>query len=77
MKGRRYLSYDIIYIIDDNLFIIEEAIRLKEAGKVSEIVVVSAGPAQAAETALLGWSQGTFASEVELATARHGKCMLT
>ena len=106
---------------------VEEAIRLKEAGKVSEIVVVSIGPAQAAETirtalamgadrgilvkvdeatepltvakilkgiveeekpglvilgkqaidddanqtgqmlaALLGWSQGTFASKVEL-----------
>ncbi len=106
---------------------VEEAIRLKEAGKVSEIVVVSIGPAQAAETirtalamgadrgilikvdetveplgvaklvkavvdeekpelvilgkqaidddanqtgqmlaALLGWSQGTFASELDL-----------
>ena len=106
---------------------VEEAIRLKEAGKVSEIVVVSIGTAQAAETirtalamgadrgiliksddaveplgvakllkavvdeekpelvvlgkqaidddanqtgqmlaALLGWSQGTFASKVEL-----------
>ena len=28
----------------------EEAIRLKEAGKAEEIVVVSIGPAQAAET---------------------------
>jgi electron transfer flavoprotein beta subunit len=107
---------------------VEEAIRLKEAGKVEEIIVVSIGPAQAAETirtalamgadrgilvkvedaveplavakllkgiveaeapqlvilgkqaidddanqtgqmlaALLGWSQGTFASKVELA----------
>ena len=107
---------------------VEEAIRLKEAGTVSEIVVVSIGPAQAQETirtalamgadrgilvkvddiveplavakilkgvvdeekpelvilgkqaidddanqtgqmlaALLGWSQGTFASKVELA----------
>jgi electron transfer flavoprotein beta subunit len=106
---------------------VEEAIRLKEAGKVEEIVVVSIGPAQASETirtalamgadrgilvkvdetvepltvakilkgvadaeapgliilgkqaidddanqtgqmlaALLGWSQGTFASKVEL-----------
>ena len=106
---------------------VEEAIRLKEAGKVEEIVVVSIGPAQAAETirtalamgadrgilikvddtveplavakllkgvveaeapqlvilgkqaidddanqtgqmlaALLGWSQGTFASEIAL-----------
>ena len=114
---------------------VEEAIRLKEAGKVSEIVVVSIGPAQAAETirtalamgadrgiliktdetveplavakllkavvdeekpelvvlgkqaidddanqtgqmlaALLGWSQGTFASEVELA---DGKARVT
>ena len=114
---------------------VEEAIRLKEAGKVSEIVVVSVGPAQAAETirtalamgadrgvliktdeaveplgvakllkavieeekpelailgkqaidddanqtgqmlaALLGWSQGTFASEVELG---DGKAKVT
>ncbi len=106
---------------------VEEAIRLKEAGKVEEIIVVSIGPAQASETirtalamgadrgilvkvdeavepltvakilkgvadaeapgliilgkqaidddanqtgqmlaALLGWSQGTFASKVEL-----------
>ncbi len=29
---------------------VEEAIRLKEAGKVSEIVAVSVGPAQAQET---------------------------
>src|SRR5215213_1364563 len=29
---------------------VEEAIRLKEAGKATEIVVVSIGPAQAAET---------------------------
>src|ERR1700756_514871 len=29
---------------------VEEAIRLKEAGKVTEIVAVSIGPAQAAET---------------------------
>ena len=114
---------------------VEEAIRLKEAGKVSEIVVVSIGPAQAAETirtalamgadrgvlikvddtveplavakllkgvadeekpdlvvlgkqaidddanqtgqmlaALLGWSQATFASEVELG---DGKAKVT
>lgn len=110
---------------------VEEAIRLKEGGKVEEIIVVSIGPAQAAETlrtalamgadrailvkvdeaveplgvakvlkgvveaeqpglvilgkqaidddsnqtgqmlaALLGWSQGTFASKVELAGDR-------
>ncbi|MGN6143097.1 MAG: electron transfer flavoprotein subunit beta/FixA family protein [Mesorhizobium sp.] len=110
---------------------VEEAIRLKEAGKAEEIVVVSIGPAQAAETlrtalamgadrailvkvdgeveplgvakvlkgvvgaeqpglvilgkqaidddsnqtgqmlaALLGWSQGTFASKIELAGDR-------
>ncbi len=110
---------------------VEEAIRLKEAGKAEEVVVVSIGPAQAAETlrtalamgadrailvkvdgvveplgvakvlkgvveaeqpglvvlgkqaidddsnqtgqmlaALLGWSQGTFASKVELAGDR-------
>ena len=114
---------------------VEEAIRLKEAGKASEIVVVSIGPAQAAETirtalamgadrgiliktdetveplavakllkavvdeekpelvvlgkqaidddanqtgqmlaALLGWSQGTFASAVELG---DGKAKVT
>jgi electron transfer flavoprotein beta subunit len=114
---------------------VEEAIRLKEAGKVEEIVVVSIGPAQAAETirtalamgadrgilvkvdetvepltvakilkgvaeaegpqlvilgkqaidddanqtgqmlaALLGWSQGTFASKVELS---DGKAKVT
>ena len=114
---------------------VEEAIRLKEAGKVSEIVAVSIGPAQAAETirtalamgadrgilvktdevveplavakilkglveeekpelvilgkqaidddanqtgqmlaALLGWSQGTFASKVELG---EGKATVT
>src|SRR5438067_5048010 len=29
---------------------VEEAVRLKEKGKVSEIIVVSIGPAQAAET---------------------------
>ena len=29
---------------------VEEAIRLKEAGKATEIVVVSIGPAQASET---------------------------
>jgi len=114
---------------------VEEAIRLKEAGKVEEIVVVSIGPAQAAETirtalamgadrgilikveetteplsvakllkgvvdeekpelvilgkqaidddanqtgqmlaALLGWSQATFASKVELG---DGKAVVT
>src|SRR6202522_4831797 len=29
---------------------VEEALRLKEAGKASEVIVVSIGPAQAAET---------------------------
>ncbi|MCO5164582.1 MAG: electron transfer flavoprotein subunit beta/FixA family protein [Mesorhizobium sp.] len=114
---------------------VEEAIRLKEAGRATEIVAVSIGPAQAAETlrtalamgadrailvktnetveplgvakivkavvdeekpelvilgkqaidddanqtgqmlaALLGWAQGTFASEVELA---DGKAKVT
>jgi electron transfer flavoprotein beta subunit len=109
---------------------VEEALRLKEAGKVEEVIVVSIGPAQAQETirtalamgadrgilvkvddiveplavakilkgvvdaeqpqlvilgkqaidddanqtgqmlsALLGWSQGTFASKVELGTS--------
>ena len=89
---------------------VEEAIRLKEAGKAEEIIAVSIGPQQAQETirtalamgadrgilikvdeekpelvilgkqaidddsnqtgqmlaALLGWSQGTFASKVEI-----------
>src|SRR6266853_1260006 len=70
---------------------VEEALRLKEAGKATEVVVVSIGPAQAAETirtglailgkqaidddsnqtgqmlaALLGWSQATFASKLEV-----------
>jgi electron transfer flavoprotein beta subunit len=37
---------------------IEEAIRLKEAGKATEIVVVSIGPAQAAETIRTGLAMG-------------------
>ena len=37
---------------------VEEAIRLKEAGKASEIVVVSIGPAQAAETLRTGLAMG-------------------
>src|ERR1700724_244358 len=84
---------------------VEEALRLKEAGNATEVVVVSIGPAQAAETirtglamgadrgilvkaegnveplavakilkaivdeekpALLGWSQATFASKLEV-----------
>src|SRR6266404_3047691 len=76
---------------------VEEALRLKEAGKATEVVVVSIGPAQASETirtglamgadrgilvkqaidddsnqtgqmlaALLGWSQATFASKLEV-----------
>ena len=37
---------------------VEEAIRLKEKGKVTEIVVVSVGPAQAAETIRTGLAMG-------------------
>src|SRR3982750_1834626 len=74
---------------------VEEALRLREAGKATEVVVISIGPGQAAETirtglvilgkqaidddsnqtgqmlaALLGWSQGTFASKIEIAGER-------
>ena len=53
---------------------VEEALRQKEAGKASEVVVVSIGPAQAAETlrtdqmlaALMNRGQGTFASKLIL-----------
>src|SRR5436190_6797389 len=37
---------------------VEEALRLKEAGKASEVVVVSIGPAQAAETLRTGLAMG-------------------
>ena len=37
---------------------IEEALRLKEAGKVAEVVVVSIGPSQAAETLRTGLAMG-------------------
>ena len=37
---------------------IEEALRLKEAGKATEVVVVSIGPAQAAETIRTGLAMG-------------------
>ena len=37
---------------------IEEALRLQEAGKASEVVLVSIGPAQAAETIRTGLSMG-------------------
>jgi len=37
---------------------IEEALRLKEAGKASEVVVVSIGPAQASETIRTGLAMG-------------------
>jgi len=37
---------------------VEEALRLREAGKASEIVVVSIGPAQAAETIRTGLAMG-------------------
>jgi len=37
---------------------VEEALRLKEAGKASEVIVVSIGPAQAAETVRTGLAMG-------------------
>jgi electron transfer flavoprotein beta subunit len=37
---------------------VEEALRLKEAGKASEVVLVSIGPAQAAETIRTGLAMG-------------------
>ena len=37
---------------------VEEALRLREAGKATEIVVVSIGPAQAAETIRTGLAMG-------------------
>jgi len=37
---------------------VEEALRLKEAGKASEIIVVSVGPAQASETIRTGLAMG-------------------
>ena len=37
---------------------VEEALRLKEAGKATEIVVVSIGPAQASETIRTGLAMG-------------------
>ena len=37
---------------------LEEALRIKEAGKASEVVVVSIGPAQAAETIRAGLAMG-------------------
>ena len=37
---------------------VEEALRLKEAGKASEVIVVSIGPAQAAETLRTGLAMG-------------------
>ena len=37
---------------------VEEALRLKEAGKASEVVVVSIGPAQASETIRTGLAMG-------------------
>ncbi len=37
---------------------VEEALRLKEAGKASEVVVVSIGPAQSAETIRTGLAMG-------------------
>ncbi|HEV2508591.1 electron transfer flavoprotein subunit beta/FixA family protein [Bosea sp. (in: a-proteobacteria)] len=37
---------------------VEEALRLKEAGKANEVIVVSVGPAQAAETIRTGLAMG-------------------
>src|ERR1700755_1824646 len=41
-----------------NEIAVEEALRLKEAGKATEVVVVSIGPAQAAETIRTGLAMG-------------------
>ena len=38
---------------------VEEALRLREAGKASEVIVVSIGPAQASETLRTGLAMGT------------------
>jgi len=37
---------------------VEEAVRLKEAGKVSEIIIISIGPQQAQETIRTGLAMG-------------------
>ncbi len=37
---------------------VEEALRLKEAGKATEVVIVSIGPAQATETIRTGLARG-------------------
>src|SRR5690606_39409287 len=42
---------------------VEEAIRIKEAGKADEIVAVSIGPAQAAETIRTALAMGADRSE--------------
>ncbi|WP_448950664.1 electron transfer flavoprotein subunit beta/FixA family protein [Labrys neptuniae] len=63
---------------------VEEALRLKEAGKASEVVVVSIGPAQAAETLRSGLAMGadrgilvkTDASVEPLAVAKLLKAVI-
>ena len=52
---------------DDNA--IEEAVKIKEAGKAKEIVAITIGEEKAQETvrkALLNWPQATFASKIEV-----------
>jgi electron transfer flavoprotein alpha subunit len=44
---------------------VEEAIRMKEAGKVTEIVVVSIGPLQAQETLLTALAMGASRAAVD------------
>src|SRR5213592_457537 len=41
---------------------VEEALRLKEAGKATEVVVVSIGPAQASETIRTGLAMAPIAA---------------
>jgi electron transfer flavoprotein beta subunit len=49
---------------------VEEALRLKEGGKASEVVVVSIGPAQAAETIRTGLAMGADRGVEPLAVAK-------
>ena len=56
---------------------VEEALRLREAGKASEIVVVSIGPQQAQETIRLGRTAGSgknSAKNRRRGKARPGDC---
>ncbi len=50
---------------------VEEAIRMKEAGKVTEIVAVSIGPAQASETIRTALAMGADRG-ILVKARRHG-----